>query len=135
MISIGTDIIKVSRIDTLIKNKGDKFLNKVFTISFSILYLSKLILYYPSVTVKLGACSLQLPFSFFIPITSALPDQGPQLRWQNSTDKEGCQRHALWSVVFYLFLLIPDHTANVAQGSSQEISPCAIRDQFWSLVG
>ena len=31
MISIGTDIIKVSRIDTLIKNKGDKFLNKVFT--------------------------------------------------------------------------------------------------------
>ena len=31
MISIGTDIIKVSRIDTLIKSKGDKFLNKVFT--------------------------------------------------------------------------------------------------------
>ena len=31
MISIGTDIIKVSRIDTLIKNKGGKFLNKVFT--------------------------------------------------------------------------------------------------------
>jgi len=42
------------------------------------------------------------------PITSALPDQGPQQRWQNSTGKEGCQRHALWPAVFYRFFLIPD---------------------------
>ena len=53
------------------------------------------------------ACGLTLAACCFH-ITSALPDQGLQLRWQNSTDKEGCQRHALWSVVFYLFLLIPD---------------------------
>ena len=31
MISIGTDIIKISRIELLIKEKGDKFLNKIFT--------------------------------------------------------------------------------------------------------
>ena len=42
------------------------------------------------------------------PITSALPDQGLQLRWQNSTDKAGRQRRTLWPAVFYRLLLIPD---------------------------
>ena len=31
MISIGTDIVKVSRISKIIDDKGDKFLNKIFT--------------------------------------------------------------------------------------------------------
>ena len=31
MISIGTDIIKISRIDKLLKEKGNIFLNKIFT--------------------------------------------------------------------------------------------------------
>ena len=78
------------------------------------------------------------------PITSALPDQGLQLRWQNSTDKEGCQRHALWSAVFYLFFLIPDPIGPVTACSSNwrpswpntpkwhQITN-RIRDQFWSL--
>ena len=30
MISIGTDIVKVSRISKIIDDKGDKFLNKIF---------------------------------------------------------------------------------------------------------
>ena len=32
MISIGTDIVKVSRISKIIDDKGDKFLNKIFTV-------------------------------------------------------------------------------------------------------
>ena len=59
---------------------------------------------YPRV---LSLSSLLLDACYFH-ITSALPDQGTQLRWQNSTDKEDCQRHALWPAVFYRFFLIPD---------------------------
>jgi len=51
-----------------------------------------LILYWAGPPRELGDLVLLL---FFFHITSALPDQGTQLRWQNSTYKEGRQRLAL----------------------------------------